>query len=263
MAFIKSSFSSSAAFGWVDFVNHNFQRCASFGSFGRCPLCTHCAVLWWWLTWQWNRCSGSGACFFRTIRLTMAQVCRVCSKTQRNEFNQLFLKVANGVITFMWAAGSGGQHYVPERWDDSNHQESGTERPICCSYWRSRWVSVWWWLPMLLLFLQGCIGWFPPVVWERLACRLLFWTPFLNDFRAGCHCGRWSAFLLSRDVSPCWPRRNTGSWADSWAAWIGIGSLARVEWGKKLQVIFCLVCFFSIVFPCWPKDFVKKYQSAP
>ena len=110
MAFIKSSFSSSAAFGWVDFLNHNFQRCASFGSFGRCPLCTHCAVLWWWLTWQWNRCSGSGACFFRTIRLTMAQVCRVCSKTQRNEFNQLFLKVANGVITFMWAAGSGGQH---------------------------------------------------------------------------------------------------------------------------------------------------------
>ena len=66
----------------------------------------------------------------------------------------------------------------------------------------------------------------------------------LNDFRAGCHCGRWSAFLLSRDVSPYWPRRNTGSWADSRAAWIGIGSLARVEWGKKLQVIFCLVCFF-------------------
>ena len=111
---------------------------------------------------------------------------------------------------------------------------------------------------MLLLFLQGCIGWFPPVVWERLACRLLFWTPFFNDFRAGCHCGRWSAFLLSKDVSPYWPCRNTGSWADSWAAGIGIGSLARVEWGKKLQVIFCLVCFFFHIFCMLTQGFRQK-----
>ena len=98
---------------------------------------------------------------------------------------------------------SDGGHSFPEGWDDSNHQRPCAERSICCSSWILVLVDWGGGLSLLILFLQGCIGWFPLLVWQRLACRLL---SFCNNFRV--------TILLAWQIARLPPSQ---SWNRHWA----------------------------------------------